>query len=233
LKEKVALLNEVHHRVKNNLQVITSLLRLEAGRSSQPDTQTVLKEMQGRIRAMALLHETLYRSGTFASVDLGAYLKQLTTQAFRAQSNGLVRLNLMLDPVQVSMDVATPCGLLVNELITNALKHAFVRGQTGELRIELNGLPATNDQSTRWCLQVRDNGVGLPADFEERRTHSLGLQLVSDLAQQIGGALEVVSEPGSGSVFSVSFALGTLSVHWAAGSDRRRTQPQIHQNPLI
>ena len=213
LQEKVALLNEVHHRVKNNLQVITSLLRLEAGRSNQPDTKVVLKEMQGRIRAMALLHETLYRSGTFASVDLGGYLKQLATQAFRAQSNGLVRLNLLLDPVQVSMDVATPCGLLVNELITNALKHAFVPGQDGELRIELNNLPATRNQPTRWCLQVRDNGVGLPTDFEERRAQSLGLQLATDLAQQLGSTLEVVSEPGAGTTFSVAFALGMLSAH--------------------
>ena len=213
LREKVALLNEVHHRVKNNLQIITSLLRLETGRSNQPDTQVVLKEMQGRIRAMALLHEALYRSGTFASVDLGGYLKQLATQAFRAQSNGLIRLNLQLDPVQVSMDVATPCGLLVNELITNGLKHAFPPGHGGELRIELHALPGHWGETPMWCLRVRDNGMGLPADFDARRDHSLGLQLATDLAQQLGGTLEVVSEPGAGTTFSVAFALGMLATH--------------------
>ena len=208
LREKVALLNEVHHRVKNNLQVISSLLRLEVRRSNQPDTKVVLNEMQGRIRAMALLHETLYRSGTFASVDLGAYLKQLATQAFRAQSNGLVRLNLMLGTVQVSMDVATPCGLLVNELITNALKHAFPTGQDGELQVELTGLPAAAGETTKWCLQVFDNGVGLPADFETRRAHSLGLQLATDLAQQMGGSLTInpLPAPGTGACFAVCFA---------------------------
>jgi PAS domain S-box-containing protein len=208
LKEKVALLNEVHHRVKNNLQVITSLLRLEAGRSNQPDTKLVLKEMKGRIRAMALLHETLYRSGNFAAVDLGGYLKQLATQAFRAQSNGLVRLNLQLDPVQVSMDLATPCGLLVNELISNGLKHAFPPGRTGELLIELRAQPSNRNEPPKWRLQVRDNGIGLPADFDERREHSLGLQLVSDLVQQIGGKLVFASEAGTGTTFSVAFAPG-------------------------
>ena len=208
LKEKVALLNEVHHRVKNNLQVITSLLRLEAGRSNQPDTKLVLKEMKGRIRAMALLHESLYRSGNFAAVDLGGYLKQLATQAFRAQSNGLVRLNLQLDPVQVSMDLATPCGLLVNELISNGLKHAFPPGCIGELLIELRAQPSNRNEPPKWRLQVRDNGIGLPADFDERREHSLGLQLVSDLAQQIGGKLVFASEAGTGTTFSVAFAPG-------------------------
>ena len=213
LREKVALLNEVHHRVKNNLQVITSLLRLEDGRTTQPDTKVVLKEMQGRIRAMALLHETLYRSGTFASVDLSAYVKQLATQAFRAQSNGLVRLNLELDAVQAHMDVATPCGLLVNELISNALKHAFAPSQGGELWIELHISSSRRGTTPLWCLRVRDNGVGLPADFEARRQHSLGLQLATDLAQQLGGTLEVFSEPGFGTTFTVIFALGMQPHH--------------------
>lgn len=208
LQEKVALLNEVHHRVKNNLQVITSLLRLEAGRSSQPDTKAVLQEMQGRIRAMALLHETLYRAGIFASVDLASYLKQLATQAFRAQSNGAVRLRLLLDPVQVSMDLATPCGLLVNELIFNALKHAFPAGQGGEIVVALHVEPAAEGAAPQWCLCVSDNGVGLPVDFEVRRAQSLGLQLATDLARQLGGALVISAAPApaTGVSFSVRFA---------------------------
>jgi two-component sensor histidine kinase/ABC-type amino acid transport substrate-binding protein len=213
LQEKVALLNEVHHRVKNNLQVITSLLRLEAGRSGQPDTRAVLQEMQGRIRAMALLHETLYRAGTFASVDLASYLKQLATQAFRAQSNGAVRLSLLLDTVQVSMDQATPCGLLVNELISNALKHAFPAGQGGEIQVALQAMPNPVGGAPQWCLRVSDNGVGLPADFNVRRLSSLGLQLATDLARQLGGTLLISasSDSASGASFSVCFAVEVMA----------------------
>ena len=201
LHDKVALLNEVHHRVKNNLQIITSLLRLEAGRSSHSDTKSVLTEMQGRIRAMALLHESLYRAGTFASVDLGAYLQQLASQAFRAQSNGMVRLQLDLASVQVSLDQATPCGLLLNELISNCLKHGFPQGRSGEVRIELHPLPG----SSQWRLRVSDTGVGLPADFDSRRSQSLGLQLVADLAHQLQGTLQI--EPGPGAAFAVTFEI--------------------------
>ena len=207
LKEKVALLNEVHHRVKNNLQVITSLLRLEARRSNQPDTKTVLTEMQGRIRSMALLHESLYRSGIFASVELGTYLRQLATQAFRAQSsiNGSIQLQLDLNPVQVSMDQATPCGLLVNELISNCLKHGFPDNRQGEVRIALQTLAGTTGDATRVRLCVSDTGIGLSADFESRRGNSLGLQLVSDLTQQLGGCLEI--GPGPGAAFTVTFTV--------------------------
>jgi PAS domain S-box-containing protein len=221
LQEKVALLNEVHHRVKNNLQVITSLLRLEAGRSTQAATKVVLQDMQGRIRSMALLHESLYRAGNFAAIDLAAYLKQLATQAFRAQSNGAVRLQLALDAVHVSLDQATPCGLLVNELLSNGLKHAFPSGRTGELHVELHASPQPGDGSTQasaqapvqsWRLCVSDNGVGLPSDFEQRRTQSLGLQLASDLARQLGGRLTIGPGPGNGTgaSFAVVFVPGNL-----------------------
>jgi two-component sensor histidine kinase len=205
LREKLALLNEVHHRVKNNLQVITSLLRLEASRSALPDTRNVLQEMQGRIRSMALLHETLYRSGTFAAVDLGGYLKQLATEAFRAQasSHSAVVLKLELASVQVSMDLATPCGLLINELISNCLKHAFPDGRGGEVRVELQVLPALASGATPCRLTVSDSGVGLPEDWETRSSQSLGLQLVSDLSRQIGAQLSIKLAPGS--EFALSF----------------------------
>ncbi|MCW2313962.1 PAS domain S-box protein [Rhodoferax antarcticus] len=203
LREKVALLNEVHHRVKNNLQVITSLLRLEVGRSAQPDTRSVLKDMQSRIYAMALLHESLYRSGTFASVELGAYLKQLATQTFRTQSGlgGDVRLLLEMSAVNVGMDQAAPCGLLVNELLSNCLKHGFPEQRSGQVVVSLQ----PSGRTGWWQLSVRDTGVGLPGDFEARRTQSLGLQLASDLARQIGGQLNV--GPGPGATFSVVFHL--------------------------
>lgn len=201
LDEKVALLNEVHHRVKNNLQVVTSLLRLETGRSALADTKAVLTEMQGRIRSMALLHESLYRSATFSAVNLGNYLKQLATEAFRslAPQSGLVKLQLDLAPVEVGMDQATPCGLLVNELLSNCLKHAFPEGRTGTVLITLQ--PAA--EGREFCLRVKDDGVGLPADFELRRKHSLGLQLVYDLARQLAGTLTISDGPGAD--FSLAF----------------------------
>ncbi len=195
VQEKIALLNEVHHRVKNNLQVITSLLRLEAGRSTQGETKVVLTDMKDRIRSMALLHEALYRSGVFAAVDLGAYLNQLATQAFRAQTvqQGAIRLLLTLESVSIGMDQATPCGLLVNELISNCLKHAFADGRNGEVRVQMQttALPGQLE------LTVADTGVGLPADFATLSKSSLGLQLVSYLTHQLGGTLEMGQEDGS------------------------------------
>ncbi|MCV2366917.1 PAS domain-containing protein [Roseateles oligotrophus] len=210
LREKEALLKEVHHRVKNNLQVITSLLRLEAGRSAVADTKEVLGSMRGRIRTMAQLHETLYRSGTFASVDLGVYLGQVATQAFKSQElhGDLVRLALNLGSVNVGMDQATAAGLLLNELISNCLKHGFPEGRAGEVRVELQPAHEQGKPSDdRWCLCVRDSGVGLAADFEEKRKTSLGLQLVHDLSDQFGGILVIDSVAGQGVRFNVVFTV--------------------------
>jgi len=206
LREKTALLNEVHHRVKNNLQVITSLLRLEDGRARNANTRGVLLEMQGRIRSMALVHETLYRSGTFSSIDLHLYLQQVATGAFRAQVHGssAVRLALELTPTRTSMDQATPCGLLVNELISNCLKHAFIGLSGGEVRVCLQPADDTAAKGP-WRLSVSDTGVGLPTDFEQRRKDSLGLQLVADLVRQLGGSLEIGHSPGT--TFAVTFQI--------------------------
>ncbi|MDD5030105.1 MAG: transporter substrate-binding domain-containing protein [Rhodoferax sp.] len=204
LQEKTALLHEVHHRVKNNLQVVTSLLRLEAGRSDQAQTRAVLKEMQGRIYAMALLHETLYRVGNFASIDLADYLKQVATQAIRSQlgSGNPVQLQLEMVAVQVAMEQAAPCGLLVNELLGNALKHAFADGRAGLVTLQLQ----RHSQDRLCCVTVQDNGIGLPPDFDQRRSQSLGLQLVSDLARQLGGTLAAAPVATGGARLSVTFA---------------------------
>ncbi len=199
LAEKTALLNEVHHRVKNNLQVITSLLRLEGARASST-TKTVLDDMQGRIRTMALLHESLYRTGTFAAVDLGTYLTQLSQQAWRlhARNGSPVHLVLDLAPIAVSLEKATPLGLLLNELISNCFKHGFPKERGGTVHITLAQLEAG-----RCRLSVQDDGVGLPEDFAHRCAHSLGMQLVSDLCRQLHSELH--TGPGPGSCFSVEF----------------------------
>jgi PAS domain S-box-containing protein len=207
LRDKEALLKEVHHRVKNNLQVITSLLRLESRRTLQAETRATLSDMQGRIGSMAQLHQSLYQSGTYAAVDLAEYLFQVVRQAFGAVTapGASVELRSDLASVQVGMDQALPCGLLVNELVSNALKHGFPEGRAGEVRTTLQPAP----QEGTWLLRVSDTGVGLPADFELARQKSMGLQLVTQLCQQLGGTLEVHSRPGQGAAFSVSFRVDT------------------------
>lgn len=200
LHEKEALLKEVHHRVKNNLQVITSLLRLEAGRSSQPNVVAVLAEMQSRVLSMALLHETLYRSDNLAQVDLAAYLRQLGQQIVRSLAPAAgITLEFDVEPIRIELDQAVPCGLIVNELMSNALKHAFPGGRHGDIRLSARlvaGGPAMR-------LSVADSGAGLPADFDEARKRSLGLQLVTDLARQLNGTLDMSS--GNGTTFSLTF----------------------------
>ena len=199
LREKSVLLQEVHHRVKNNLQVVMSLLRLESRRSADAAVTTVLDDMQGRIRAMALLHESLYRSGIFASTDLNVYLRELGAQLFRvmAANEQLIRLELELEPVHVALHQGTPIGLIANELISNCFKHAFPDGRAGTVRMSLQRLPET----ARLCLRVSDDGVGFPDDFASRHKRSLGLQLVEDLTQQLDGTLEI----GPGSMVTLSF----------------------------
>ena len=200
LHEKEALLKELHHRVKNNLQVITSLLRLEAGRSPQGHVKAVLGEMQTRVISMALLHETLYRSGSLARVDLGSYVPRLATQIFRAQApSSAVTLALDVDPVELELDQAVPCGLIINELVSNTLKHAFPQGAAGEVRISLHAV----DGGPAVRLTIADNGAGLPADFEEARQRSLGLQLVGDLTRELHGTLDIQSARGAS--FSLTF----------------------------
>ncbi len=200
LAEQAALLKEVHHRVKNNLQIVHSLLRLEGGRNQQPETVAVLRDMRTRIQAMALLHESIYRSGRFAGVDLGDYLRQVASQALRALQTqvGSVRLELELASTRVDLDQALPCGLLVNELISNSLKHAFTEARGGTIQV---GLQVRDGGMLHLC--VSDSGAGLPPDFDDRRSRSLGLQLVASLAKQLGGRLEIGPAPAAR--FSLTF----------------------------
>ncbi len=198
LREKEGLLKEVHHRVKNNLALIISLMRLEGGRSQNEETQAVLRQMQARIQSVVLLNEVLYKTESYSQVKLADYLKQIATHLFAAQNanTGAVRLILDLAAVEVETRVAIPCGLIVNELMTNSLKHAFSGGRSGEIRVSLHA-----DAEGTIQLRVSDTGAGLPSDFTTRQRTSLGLQLVSDLAKQLRGALEV----GPQSALTVSF----------------------------
>ncbi|MEI6653991.1 MAG: sensor histidine kinase, partial [Verrucomicrobiota bacterium] len=196
-------LKEIHHRVKNNLQIISSLLRLQSGQVDHSATKAVLQDMQNRVRSMALIHEHLYRSENLASVDLSNYIKSLCQQLFRTllATPDAVQLHLNILSVSLDIDQAIPCGLLVNELVSNALEHAFPPGRHGELWVELRAV--ADGQGCR--LRVADNGAGLPPDFALDHLTSLGLKLARDLARQLGGQLEI--GPGPGAVFEVEFKL--------------------------
>ena len=207
LREKESLLKEVHHRVKNNLQVISSLMRLQSAQIENPVAQAALRDMQNRIASMALLHETLYQSGNLARVDLAAYLQSLCSQLFNSlvMDPGSIQLRLDVASVSLELSQAVPCGLIINELVSNCLKHAFPDKRAGEVRVELQAVGG--GASLR--LRVADNGVGLPATLDLQQLRSLGLQLVSDLVGQIQGRLEIGRGPGA--VFEVVFTPQTAS----------------------
>jgi two-component sensor histidine kinase len=192
--------------VKNNLQIIASFFKMESRRVDHERTRAVLRDMQGRIQSMALLHETLYQSGKFSRVDLSVYLRQLMLQLFRSLVNGpQIDLHLELASVLLEIDQAIPCGLILNELASNSLKHGFPDGRAGDVWVEL----VQNPDDREVTLRVRDSGVGLPADFEWWQKSSLGLNLVSNLARQLQGKLTVVS--GASAAFEVRFVPATLS----------------------
>lgn len=200
LREKEILLKEIHHRVKNNLQIISSLLNLQSAHIFDPRALEVFKEGQGRVRSMALIHEKLYQSEDLARVDFSEYISNLAAYLFRSYEvhAGAVRLSVEAEDVLLGVDTAIPCGLIINELVSNSLKHAFPDGGGGSINIRLR--PAGAE---RLRLTVADDGVGLPEGFDVRRTGSLGLQLVNTLARQLGGEVEVGG--GAGAEFSITF----------------------------
>jgi PAS domain S-box-containing protein len=193
LREKEVLLKEVHHRVKNNLQLISSLLALQAGTLTDR-AAAALAESQNRVRAMALVHEHLYRSGDLASVRLAGHVEALCAQLYRSYGvdPGRVALDLRVADVALDLDRAIRCGLVINELVSNALKHGFPAGRPGRIGVQLAARP---DEC--YTLTVTDNGVGLPPALDPARCDSLGLQLVSDLAVQLGGSLTLSREGGT------------------------------------
>ena len=201
LNEKEALLNEVHHRVKNNLQAVCSLLHLQSRDVHNDEVRRTLQESRNRVRAMALVHEKLYRSGNLARVDFAEYIRSLTSSLVRSfgVDPNAVRLHVDIDEVFLGIDYAVPCGLIVNELACNALKHAFPEGSLGDVRIGCHKI------DHKVVLQISDNGVGLPADLDLREDSPLGLQLVRTLVEQLGGSIEVSSSAGTD--FRIVFSL--------------------------
>jgi PAS domain S-box-containing protein len=202
LEEKVVLLREIHHRVKNNMQVVTSLLQLQSGYLYDPRDAEIFKECQARIHAMSLVHDRLYRSGNLATIDFSAHLRELTALISRGQSNTPDRIRLVVecDPVEVNLDTAIPLGLIAAELITNAFKHAFAdRSDGGIITVRL-----TRSEGQRCTLSVQDDGVGLPDGFEPEKARSLGLRLIRALSGQLRGELSI-GAAGIGCSVSLKF----------------------------
>jgi two-component sensor histidine kinase len=208
LQEKEVLLKEIHHRVKNNLQVICSLLSLQRSAIKDSKLGELFDESAHRIRSMALIHETLYQAPDMSRFHLSHYIRTLGTELFRAYGVDTQRIALQshIDEVSLSLDAALPCGLILNELLSNALKHAFPNGQGGEIRIELQAVP---DQQV--ILRVVDTGVGFPEGVDFRQTESLGMQLVCALTEQLRGTIGL--ERHGGTAFSVAFPIAASTAH--------------------
>ena len=188
-ERKEALLREVHHRVKNNLAVICSLLYLQSNHTRDQEAIQIFRDMEDRVHSMALVHESLYRSENLARINFAEYAQVLTKDILSSHGRPdvPVRLKSTLEPVIMSADLAVPCGLILNELVSNAFKHGFPNGAKGEINVTLRRGP-----EQRCTLSVEDNGVGIPADLDVNTSKSLGLRLVRSLTLQIHGAFELV-----------------------------------------
>ncbi|MCJ7499417.1 PAS domain S-box protein [bacterium] len=200
LAEKETLLREIHHRVKNNLQVISGLLNLQSHYIDDEGVRAIYKESQNRIKTMALIHEELYQREDLARINLAEYLSALAGNLMASYSMtiGRVSLDLDLEDAEITIDTAIPCGLIVNEIVSNSLTHAFPDNGEGKIQIKLKLL-----DGEKFELTISDDGMGLPADLEISKTKTLGLRLVSILAEQLGADLQV--EKGQGTAFRLTF----------------------------
>ena len=193
LKEKEILLKEVHHRVKNNLQVISSILNLQSSYVKDKKTLSILKESQNRIKSMAFIHESLYQTTDFSKINFSEYITSLSKNLVHSYGvyDNLVDLKLSLEEVSLNLDLSIPCGLILNELVSNSLKYAFSDNKKGIIKIELF---EKNDEVN---LIVEDNGLGLPKEINYKETDSLGLQLVMTLTEQINGSIRLENKQGA------------------------------------
>lgn len=207
LREKETLLREVHHRVKNNLQITSSLLRLQLGTVSDPAVRHVLQESQDRIRSMALLHEMLYSSPDLSRVALAHYIRTLLEQLFRSHNAHVRRITFdtRIPDLVLGVDLAMPLGLIVNELVANSLKHAFPGDRSGSVEVELE------QEGGEYQLRVRDDGIGLGNVAPPDNKTTLGLQLVRTLTEQLGGLMvwRLPSDGSTGTEAVITFPRAT------------------------
>jgi len=197
VKEKEILLREVHHRVKNNMQVISGLIELQAVQIQDPEIRRLFFESQNRIRTMALIHEILYRSNDYAHINFSKYLNELIT--YLLESYGRNREDIVIETrlgvTYLSLDLAIPCGLMANELISNALKHAFPNGRKGHIMITLS---QSTGPKKEYRLSVSDDGIGFPPTLDLKKASTFGLQVINGIAtHQMRGTVEVVRQPGT------------------------------------
>jgi two-component system, sensor histidine kinase PdtaS len=203
LQEKEILLKEIHHRVKNNLQVVASLLDIQASYCKDPEVLEMFRESRDRVHAIGIIHERLYLSKNLDRIDLGEYLQALASDLFDSYGTNreFVRLEVIAMPVPANIDTANSCGLIVHELVSNALKHAFQKNAPGAITIEVQ--TRIEEETPLIVVIVRDNGKGFPTNIDFRATESLGLQLVITLVEQLQGSIEL--DVKSGTAFTLSF----------------------------
>lgn len=206
LREKELLLEEVHHRVKNNLQVVHSLLDLQALKINDPDLVSMLRDSQNRIRSMSMIHQTLYQSHNFARVDFHRFLGELLPSLMDSYGMvvGHVGIDIEANNVELPINEAIPCGLIVNELVSNALKHGFPKSSRGTIRVRL-----AHEADGQVTLSISDDGAGIPEDLDLERAGSLGLQLVQLLTRQLRGTLDI--RRADPTRFTLRFPLGAPS----------------------
>ncbi|HEX7468299.1 MAG TPA: histidine kinase dimerization/phosphoacceptor domain -containing protein, partial [Methanobacterium sp.] len=199
LTEKEMLLKEIHHRVKNNLMIISSLLNLQSGYIEDKASQNIFKESENRARSMALIHERLYQSTDLKRIDFGDYITSLATELFHTyvSERNLIELKINVEDILLDINTSIPLGLIVNELITNSLKHAFPNGMKGKINIDFY---LKNDH---FEFTVKDDGIGFPEDIDFQNTNSLGLQIVNSLTEQIDG--EIKLNKSNGTEFKITF----------------------------
>jgi len=200
LKEKEVLLKEIHHRVKNNLQVISSLLKLQSAYIKDKEALALFTDSYNRVRSMALIHEKLYQSSSLGRINAAEYIRDLVDHLFRSYRVATIpiELNLQVEEISLDVDTAIPCGLIINELVSNSLKYGFTGRSKGGIIIKF-----AQTEAQKINLVVGDDGVGLPPEFDVEETESLGLNLVYNLTEQLGGELKLNCE--SGTLFDITF----------------------------
>jgi two-component sensor histidine kinase len=200
LQEKEVLLKEIHHRVKNNLQIISSLLNLQSQYITAPQAHQMLIDSQNRVKSMALIHEILFRSRDLTKIDFEEYIKTISVQIFRSYGaySRKIGLEVHVRDIILDVDTAIPCGLIVTELVSNSLKHAFIDGREGTIYVKLS-----SDSTGKLTLLVRDNGIGMPSHVNLQHPDSLGLKLVGALVNQLAGKVEM--DHSVGTTFMITF----------------------------
>lgn len=199
LNEKEVLLKEIHHRVKNNMQVISSLLNLQGKQIRDEQARSIFHDSQNRVKSMALIHESLYQTDDLSHIDFAEYLRKLIThisRSYQTQAEN-IKMKVNIGDIALGVDMAVPCGLIINELISNSLKHAFPAGRGGEILIDLTA------RDGGYKLTLSDDGIGLPKDLDIERAKSLGLKLVRTLTEQLRGEFSCTN--GHGTKFEISF----------------------------